>query len=299
MIQIGLLIMILLLNYSCRDKSAKDNVSNRDEKSVIEKTIKEELSKTADTLVINEPKDSLTKPVVEPDYRQKVLDSGLSEEFSKAIKCFPKDSSSLYRFYIKRTSIKDQERLNKQKRRLNELTSKESVKKYKTIESYLKPLMIDIVKSNTITKAQSYSLVELYSNYDNFKGESLFSSLLTNDENYSLVWKSLKIMVNESSKDTCFISGLIKLNKNVRTNIELAEGLEDFKVKAIINNPLGFLDMYNLRQGKQRNSFAYNITVWDDPTKEIMDLLTIISNNSTDENYKKIATELIDKFKVE
>ena len=76
--------------------------------------------------------------------------------------------------------------------------------------------------------AQSDSLVILYSNYDEFTGESLFSGLLTNDENYRLVWESLKIMVKESSTDTCFISGLIKLNKNVRTNVELAQALEDF-----------------------------------------------------------------------
>ncbi len=157
--------------------------------------------------------------------------------------------------------------------------------------------MTKIVNLNKISKSQSDSLVKLYSDYDYFSGESLFSQLLTNDENYDLVWKSFKIMVQESSKDTCFISGLIKLDNNIRTNVELAEAMQDFKVQAIRNNPLGFLEMYSHRQGKQKINFANNITIWDDVDKELIDKLSEISKNSTNENYRQLATELIEKFK--
>jgi hypothetical protein len=43
------------------------------------------------------------------------------------------------------------------------LASKESVGKYWSVENYLKPLMTEIVNSNTETKSQSDSLVQLYS----------------------------------------------------------------------------------------------------------------------------------------
>ena len=280
--QIGIIILTLFAIYSCNNKQTEKNKQT-------------EIS--IPNVSSNEP--SLTKEITEPEKEKTIENIGLSESFTKAVECFPNDSASLYRFYFKWNSSTDHDKIDKQIKRLEKLTSKESVERYRNIENNLKPLMTRIVNSKTINQPQSDSLVKLYSDYDYFSGESLFSSLLTNNENYDLVWASFRIMVKESKTDTCFISGLINLNNNIRTNVELAEALEDFKANAIGNNPLGFLEMYNQRHGKQRSSFAYNITVWDDPKKELMDMFTEISQNSTDENYRKIAKELIDIFKVE
>ena len=269
--------MTLVLVYSCKDKSTKDNKS-----------------KTNETIVsVKSSKDSLTKTIEKPD----TLNYALSEIFAKAIQCFPNDSASLYRFYFKWNSTKDQDKINKQIKRLEKLTSNESVKRYRDVNNYLKPLLKEIVNSNAVTKSQADSLVKLYSDYDYFSGESLFSQLLTMEDNYDLVWKSFQIMARESSKDTCFISALIKLKNNIRTNAELSESMGAFVVKAIQNNPTGFLEMYSHRKGKTRSDFANYIMVWEDPDKELVEKFTEISKNSKDENYKKLAIDLIDKFK--
>jgi len=278
--QIGLIIMTLFLIYSCNVKSTKDNISE----SVI--SVSEKLDN-----------DSLIQTIVESDKNAPNENLGLTEVFTKAVKCFPNDSSSLRRFYLKWNATQDQDKIAKQIKRLEKLTSEKSVEKYRSVENNLRPLMTQIVNSKTITKSQADRLVLLYSDYDYFSGESLFSKLLTNNENYDLVWESFQIMVNESKKDTCFISGLIKLDKNIRTNAELGEAMQDFTVKAVRNNPIGFLEMYNQRNDEQRTDFANYIAIWDSPDKELMEKFSEISVNSTDENYKKLATELIGKFK--
>jgi len=278
--QIGLIIMTLFLIYSCNVKSTKDNISE----SVI--SVSEKLDN-----------DSLIQTIVESDKNAPTENLGLTEVFTKAVKCFPNDSSSLRRFYLKWNATQDQDKIAKQIKRLEKLTSEKSVEKYRSVENNLRPLMTQIVNSKTITKSQADRLVLLYSDYDYFSGESLFSKLLTNNENYDLVWESFQIMVNESKKDTCFISGLIKLDKNIRTNAELGEAMQDFTVKAVRNNPIGFLEMYNQRNDEQRTDFANYIAIWDSPDKELMEKFSEISVNSTDENYKKLATELIGKFK--
>lgn len=277
--KIKFFILILILIYSCKDNSTnyKSHKFDLDTKGSITDSLNLIVVKTAD----NEP----------------ILKSSLPGLFLKAIQVFPNDSLSLYRFYFKNNPAKDQETLNKQIMRLEKLTSKESVEKYRSIEKNLKPLMTKIVNSNTISKSQSESLVQLYSDYDYFSGESLFSQLLTNDENYKLAWESFRIMVKESSKDTCFIAGLIKLDENIRTNVELAEAMQDFKVQAIRNNSLGFLEMYGQRQGKQKTDFAINISIWDERDQELIDKYTEISKNSKNEKYRKLASELIEKYK--
>lgn len=277
--QLNILILIFLLIISCRDNSTNNKSHNVDLDSRGSIT------------------DSLDQIIVKTTDNKPVLKSALPGLFLKAIQAFPNDSLSLYKFYFKSNPAKDQETLNKQIRRLEKLTSKESVEKYRSIESSLKPLMTKIVNPNTISKSQSESLVQLYSDYDYFCGESLFSQLLTNEENYKLAWESLKIMVKESSKDTCFISGLIDLDENIRTNVELAEAMQGFKVQAIRNNPMGFLEMYGQRQGKQKTDFANNISIWDKPDKELIDKYTEISKNSKNEKYRNLATELIEKYK--
>jgi len=241
--------------------------------------------------------DTLTKNVPQPDNTETFENIEISEAFAKAVECFPNDSASLYRFYFKRNSATDQEKIDKQVKRLEKLTSKESVEGYRNIENNLKSLMIRIVNSKSISQSQSDSLVTMYSDYDYYSGESLFSKLLTNNENYDLVWESFRIMVKESKTDTCFISGLIQLDKNIRTNVELGEAMQGFTVKAVQNNPIGFLEMYKQRSDEQRANFANYIVIWDSPDKELIDKYSEISEKSTDDNYKKLATELIGKFK--
>lgn len=266
--QIGITILTLLVIFSCNNNSDKNN------------------NQTA----ISIPKESSKDSEATSTY-------GLMEIFTKAVQCFPNDSASLYRFYFKWNLTQDKEKIYNQIKRLEKLTSNESVGRYKAIENNLKPLLTNIVNSNTITKLQSDSLVTLYSDFDYFSGESLFSQLLKDEDNYNLVWQSFRIMARESRKDTCFIAGLIKLENNIRTNAELAEAMRDFVVTSIQNNPTGFLDMYSLRKDGNRSDFANYIAAWEDPDKELIDKFTEISERSTDENYKKLATELIGKFK--
>jgi len=279
--KIGLLIFTLCLIYSCANKSTNETES-----------------KTNKILVpVESSKEPSTKKTEESDNSEIISNPDLAEVFEKAVECFPNDSASLYRFYFKWNATTDQEKIEKQIKRLQNLTSKESVDKYRDIENYLKPIMTKIVNSKAVTKSQSDSLVKLYSDFDYFSGESLFSQLLKNDDNYNLVWQSFRIMAKESSKDTCFISGLIELENNIRTNAELAEAMGDFVVTSIQNNPTGFLDMYSCRKVENRSDFANYIAVWDDPDKELIEKYTEISENSTDKKYKKLATELIEKFK--
>ena len=223
----------------------------------------------------------------------------LNEAFSEIVKLFPKDSSSLYRFYFKWNSTEDKEKLIKQTKRLKALTSKESVLMYRNVENNLLPLLKEITSLNKVSKFQADSLVNLYSDYDYLSGESLHSHLFTDEENYKLVWESFKIMVHESSKDTTYINCLIRLDKNTKTNIELAEAMQDFKIQAIRNNPTGFLTMYGERKGELRLAFAKNATIWDDPDKELIEKFSNISKNSKNESQKNLAKELINQFKYE
>ena len=275
----GIIILTLFVIYSCNNSTKNNN-----------KQAEISIQKESQT-------DSLTKIIAELDTVESIENVEISKAFAKAVECFPIDSVSLYRFYFKWNSTTDQERIGKQIKRLEKLTSKESVERYRSIENNLKPLMTRIVNSKTITKPQSDSLVKLYSDYDYFSGESLFSSLLTNNENYDLVWESFRIMVEESKTDTCFISGLIQLDKNIRTNAELGQAMQDFTVHAVRNNPIGFLEMYGQRTSEQRTDFSNYIAIWDSPDKKLLEKYSEIAEKSADENYKKLATELIGKFK--
>jgi len=274
----GIIILTLIAVYSCNN-STENN-----------KQTEISIQKEART-------DSLIKIVAQFDTEETIENIEISEAFAKAVECFPHDSASLYRFYFKWNSTTDQEKIDKQIMRLEKLTSKELVERYRSIEDNLKPLMTRIVNLKTISKPQSDSLVTLYSDYDYFSGESLFSKLLTNNENYDLVWESFRVMVQESKTDTCFISGLIQLDKNIRTNAELGQAMQDFTVQAVRNNPIGFLEMYGQRNIEQRIDFANYIAIWDSPDKELLEKYSEIAEKSTDDNYKKLAAELIEKFK--
>lgn len=271
------MILIVFLAYSCnnKSKSSKNNqplVSNADKKIEHSKV-------TEDTL------DDIGNS-----------SNGLFDVFLKAKKAFPDDSASLYSFYYKLHLSKDEEKLDKQIERLEALTSKKSIDRYNEVNRRLKPLLVKITSASSLSKSQADSLVILYSDYDYFSGEALFSQLLTNDDNYNLVWESFRIMTKESKRDTSYISALITLDTHIRTNVELAEAMPDFIVQAIQNNPNGFLEMYRARRSDLRSDFANYISVYDEPDKKLIVIYTDISKNSENDDYKKLAQELMLKF---
>jgi adenylate kinase family enzyme len=214
----------------------------------------------------------------------------------KAVKIFPDDSASICQFYYEWFPAKDNKELDEQSERLEILTSQEYVDRYNEVNNKLKQLLLEITTRKSLSKSQADILVKLYSDYDYFTGEALFSQLLTNDEIYGLVWETFKIMSNESKKDTCFISALIKLENNIMTNAELGEAMPDFIVKAIQNNPYGFLEMYKQREEGQKKDFSQYISVFDEPDKKLIEVYTDISKKSVNEVYRKLAKELINNI---
>jgi hypothetical protein len=218
----------------------------------------------------------------------------LVDVFKQVIELYPEDSSSLHQFYFVKFPANNLEKAQKHITRLKSLLQNSTQEKYKDIKENLKPLMQRIVNSESVDKSQAYKFSILYSEYDYFRGEGLFYNLITNEENYDLVWESIKIISNETIKDTCYISALINLEKNIRTNVELAESIQKFVIKSIQNNPLGFLDMYSKREGEIRKRFSSHILYWDSPDKDLSAIFIKISEASEEENYKILAKELIE-----
>lgn len=224
------------------------------------------------------------------------IDTALYKVYLKAKETFPTDSASLYRFYFKWNSSNTPEKIQKQIDRLEALLTKQSVDRYRKVENNLIPLLKEIVNANTISQHQAENLVSLYSDYDNFRGESLHSKLLTENDNYLLVWEAFRIISRESETDTCYINSLIVLDNNIRTNAELAESMIDFIIVAIKNNPKGFLDMYSLRNNEAKKKFANYISHYDVVDKELLSTFTEMSKNEKNEKYRKTAHELIQNF---
>ncbi|HYI78681.1 MAG TPA: hypothetical protein VEW65_13755 [Chryseolinea sp.] len=263
-------ILTAFLAYSCNNKSNEDLENSS-------------LSKN-DNLVGDTVLDTSSLP------------NDMSNVFLKAVMAFPEDSASLYNFYFESGVSDDEEKLNRQIERLRALTVTESIDRYNVVQRQLKPLLSKIVNANTISKSQADSLVILYSEYDYFSAEGLFSKLLKGDDKYNLVWQSFKVMTKESNKDTCFISALTTLDSQITTNVELAEAMPDFIVQAIQNNPKGFLEMYGARRPNLRSDFANYISVYDEPDKKLLSIYTDISEKSENENHKKLAREIVLKF---
>ena len=278
--QITLFFCIVFLNCSCTNKS-----SNKTNDQLLNSQSETRLKDLDHKKIVGSYGDS-TPYVTE-----------LSSVFHKAVRIFPNDSTSLYRLYYEWGSTLDTIKLKKQIKRLEALTSKESIIRYNNVAKNLKPLLKRIVKSDSASKLQADSLEFLYSEYDYFSGEALLSKLLTDDDNYNLVWKSFQIITKESLKDTVYISVLIRLDHHIRTNAELAEAMPHFVVKAIHNNPLGFLKMYNLRNVDQRTNFANLISEYDEPDIKLIEIFTDISKNSKNGNYRNLAIDLLQRRK--
>ena len=220
----------------------------------------------------------------------------LLKVFSEAVKTFPNDSASLYRFYFKTFPAKTPEKVQKHTDRLSALLTNEFIKRYENVENNLKPLLIEIIEKKTLSCKQAENLVILYSDYDYYTGEALFSQILSGDENYSLVWESFKIVYKESPKDTCYIAALIELDKNIRTNAELAQAMIGFIIRAVKNNPTGFLDMYSERTTEAQAKFANYISYYDVVDEELFSTFTEMSKNEKNEKYRQAANELLQHF---
>ncbi len=269
-------ILIILTQSCCNQQTRK---TNEKQILILEKTIDTDETILSDSIIIIN------------------YSTSLSEAFSKAIKIFPSDSGSLYRFYYKWFPTADGTKQQKQIDRIESLVTEKSIRKYRNVEKYLKPLMVKVITTNTINHLQLDSLVTLYSDYDFFRGEALLSNLLTNDENYQLVWKSFQIIANQSSRDTTCISALIRLNDHIRTNVELAEAMQSFIEKAICHNPEGFLDMYLARRAEARSILIKHLTEYEEPDKEMISILTKISKTSKGKQYQQASTEILDILK--
>jgi len=216
----------------------------------------------------------------------------LNEIFDKAIKIYPDDSLDLYNRFMKDLPSNNLQEIQKKIKRLEDLTSDSTVEKYLKIKQELIPVMSSIINTDYLKKSQIQLFAALYSDYDHFSGESLFDNLITNDENYILVWGSMKKIVEEASKDTTCISCLIMLKKNIRTNVELAEMMPEFVIDAISNNPKGFLDMYLAKMGEDRKHLANHITYYDSPDKNLFSKFKEISLNAN-KRYQDAANELL------
>lgn len=230
------------------------------------------------------------KPKLDFSSSEKAYDE-LVVTFNKAKISFPEDSASLYNFYFK-PAQKDLKEVVRDKKRLENLMSNENVSKYQNVHSHLKPLMLSILESDTISISQAKNFAELYSIYDKFQGESLFSQLINDDENYKLVWETLRRISHSSNKDTTYISLMIQLSLNIRTNAELSEAMEDFVVESIKNNPKGLLDMLIAHGKGAANTFVDYISYFDEPDKDLLSIYKEISG-SQDSKYKNAATELL------
>ena len=217
--------------------------------------------------------------------------------FSKLANTFPLDSSSLRRFYLKTFPGKTTEKMQKQIDRISGMLEPQIISNYNKVANELKPLLLEIIETNEATKEQALRFANLYSIYDDFRGDALFSKLLIEDENYSLVWNSMQIMTNSSGLDTTYISSLIQLNNSIRTNAELAQKMEEFIIEAIKNNPNGFVEMYSNRTTDGKIQIADHAKMWGDPVPELVSLFEELIENSEETANKELLEELLEKIR--
>ena len=93
-------------------------------------------------------------------FSQSNLKGKFNVVFEKAKSLYPLDSVSLRRFYFEWFPAKSDEDLKKQITQLENLTSQETVKRYKEVNVKLKPLLASIIKINSLNKNQAESLKE-------------------------------------------------------------------------------------------------------------------------------------------
>jgi hypothetical protein len=220
------------------------------------------------------------------------LSENLQRLFAKAVKIYPSDSLSLYNSYFKWFPSRNSKDIQNKISRLEGLISKNTIDRCQKVERNLRPLMVSIMDANSVSLAQSEMFTTLYSDFDYFSGQGLFSKLLKDDESRNLVWKTLSKIAQVSGKDTSYMTCMLKLSDNIRTNAESAEGIQDLVIQSIRNNPKGFLDMYIARNKEERKHFAGYIFYYETPDEELVKIYKEISINST-KVYQSAAKELL------
>jgi hypothetical protein len=243
---------------------------------------------------INEPKieippqiERINEPEIPPEMliAHQALDSAV-----KKVRVTYNLDSTQYNWVYEEKRTRDTASIYKSIRYLNSMLTDEIIARCNDVNLHLRPLMEKIVKANSINKYQADSIALLYSDYDNYSGRGIIPHFLL-EENYSLVWKSFNIIVEESAYDTCYINTLIYLNNGIRTNAELAEAMESFINESIKKNPIGFLDMYAKRKDEERKKFTSYAMHYDSKDEELMNALKQIANESG--YYSSLAKELI------
>jgi hypothetical protein len=218
----------------------------------------------------------------------------LMKVFSEVVKTYPSDSASLYKFYFKLGHSHDKKTVRKDIERLEGYLSKGNQDRYRAVEKQLKPLMVDVQAAKSMKEWQGRMFDVLFSDYDYFRGEGLFSQLLTKEDNYQLVWRCMEQMSTEAAHDTGFIVDLMDLDRNVSTNTELAEKMPYFVVKAIQNNPQGFLSMYMLRtEDEERKKLARFITGYEGSTRILITIYQRISASTSSVRIRNAANDLL------
>lgn len=206
---------------------------------------------------------------------QKLLDT-----YRQVIKTFPSDSLSLHRLYFEWVRERDKQTNLRQIKRLNTLMSNENIIKYQNIEENLMPTLESIVYNNQLTRSNATKFRDLYSDYDHYGSEGLLTKILKDNDNYDLVWKSFEKFVKAAAKDTFFIDILISLDNSIKTNVELAESTHSFVIKAVKNNPEGFILMLSKRSEISKKQLLENVGFdlsTNIVTKEFIDSINIDS----------------------
>lgn len=211
-------------------------------------------------------------------------------------KAYTLDSASLNRFYSRIYKKDNPQKTKRAIDRMHNLLNTKTQTEYQQIRKEIIPLMKEINSSEHITCTMAEKFANQYSRFDYYCGESLFNDFITTEENYELVWGTFKSLSSQKTNDTCLIHALIKLDNNIRTNVELAETISEFKIEAIQNNPKGYLDMYAKRNENERIKFIWHLFYFDDPNEELLETYKLISENAAIEDYRNIASDVVKKI---
>jgi hypothetical protein len=225
------------------------------------------------------------------------LNDKLLRTFSRVVQVYPSDSASLYTFYFEYFPSTDSAATVEHIARLENLLSEDMQRRYRTVVRELRPLLVKIVHAKSIDRQQARKFVTLYSTYDRFKGEALFSHLLSDDDNYRLVHVAFGKLAGAAKKDTSFILALILLSHSVRTNVELAEGVPSYVRDAIRNNPEGFLLMYAKRNKVAQEQLLEFVAPDGTPDEKLMRAFEIIAQSKNHPRISSIARELMESLR--
>ncbi|MGD0584030.1 MAG: hypothetical protein ABR974_13930 [Bacteroidales bacterium] len=208
--------------------------------------------------------------------------------YGRAIKLFPEDSLSIHDIYFKYWRSSDSEKVY----RLDRLTSKTMIDIYNKVKNNLKPLLLTLSRSNSINLSQANEFSELYSYYDYFRGEGLFSYYLSSDKDFEPVLRVIKMISIEATKDKSFFYSLFQLRDKVSTYAGVTEAIPDFLIDAIKNNPMGFLDLFADQDSFNRIQYSKYIYNIDGQDEQLVKILKDISTKNT-KPYQALSKKLL------